>query len=53
MDRQVNHGGKIKPAFGYVIEYARDRQDLMSFAISETVKGQDASGTPIMQLRAN
>jgi ribonuclease Z len=27
-------------------------EDLMSFAISETVKGQDASGTPIMPLRA-
>jgi ribonuclease Z len=28
-------------------------EDLMSFAISDTVKGQDASGTPIVPSRAN
>ena len=28
-------------------------EDLMSFAISDTVEGQDASGAPITPLRAN
>ena len=28
-------------------------EDLMSFAISGTVKGHEASGTPITPLRAN